>query len=47
MWRPGGAGVPSEGVVVETRGALIQGIFGVGGERQESSRPSPPRRTSR
>jgi hypothetical protein len=26
--------VPTEGVVVETRGALIQGIFGVGGERQ-------------
>jgi len=25
--------IPSEGVVVETRGALIQGIFGVGGER--------------
>jgi hypothetical protein len=26
--------LPDEGVVVETRGALIQGIFGVGGERQ-------------
>jgi hypothetical protein len=26
--------LPGEGVVVETRGALIQGIFGVGGERQ-------------
>lgn len=26
--------MPGEGVVVETRGALIQGIFGVGGERQ-------------
>jgi hypothetical protein len=25
---------PEEGVVVETRGALVQGIFGVGGERQ-------------
>jgi len=25
--------LPDEGVVVETRGALIQGIFGVGGER--------------
>jgi hypothetical protein len=25
---------PGEGVVVETRGALVQGIFGVGGERQ-------------
>ncbi|GAB4467635.1 MAG: hypothetical protein OHK0029_39670 [Armatimonadaceae bacterium] len=26
--------LPSEGVVVTTRGALIQGIFGVGGERR-------------
>lgn len=26
--------LPQEGVVVETRAALIQGIFGVGGERQ-------------
>lgn len=26
--------LPSEGVVIETRGALVQGIFGVGGERQ-------------
>ena len=26
--------LPGEGVVVETRGALIQGIFGVGGERR-------------
>lgn len=26
--------LPEEGVIVETRGALIQGIFGVGGERQ-------------
>ena len=26
--------VPEEGVVVETRGAFIQGIFGIGGERQ-------------
>ena len=25
--------IPNEGVVVETRGALVQGIFGVGGER--------------
>lgn len=25
--------MPEEGVVVETRGALVQGIFGVGGER--------------
>lgn len=26
--------LPEEGVIVETRGALVQGIFGVGGERQ-------------
>lgn len=26
--------MPQEGVIVETHGALIQGIFGVGGERQ-------------
>ena len=26
--------LPGEGVVVETRGAMVQGIFGVGGERQ-------------
>lgn len=26
--------LPEEGVVVETQGALIQGIFGIGGERQ-------------
>ncbi|MBI4640395.1 MAG: hypothetical protein HY731_06855 [Candidatus Tectomicrobia bacterium] len=26
--------IPEEGVIVECRGALIQGIFGVGGERQ-------------
>jgi hypothetical protein len=26
--------LPGEGVVVETHGALVQGIFGVGGERQ-------------
>lgn len=26
--------IPNEGVIVETRGAYIQGIFGVGGERQ-------------
>lgn len=25
--------IPEEGVVVETRGAMVQGIFGVGGER--------------
>ncbi|MBI3946770.1 MAG: hypothetical protein HY321_12680 [Armatimonadetes bacterium] len=30
--------LPEEGVVVETRGALIQGIFGVGGERQGALR---------
>lgn len=26
--------IPQEGVVVETHGALVQGIFGIGGERQ-------------
>ena len=26
--------IPEEGVIVECRGALVQGIFGVGGERQ-------------
>ena len=26
--------IPEEGAIVETRGAMIQGIFGVGGERQ-------------
>jgi hypothetical protein len=26
--------IPSEGVVIETTGAFIQGIFGIGGERQ-------------
>ncbi len=30
--------MPGEGVVVETRGAMIQGIFGVGGERQGAVR---------
>jgi hypothetical protein len=39
--------LPGEGVVVETRGALIQGIFGVGGERQGTlqvavARPDEP-----
>jgi hypothetical protein len=29
---------PGEGVIVETRGALVQGIFGVGGERQGALR---------
>lgn len=26
--------IPDEGAIVETRGAMVQGIFGVGGERQ-------------
>ena len=26
--------IPEEGAIVETRGAMVQGIFGVGGERQ-------------
>jgi hypothetical protein len=30
--------LPGEGVVIETRGALVQGIFGVGGERQGTIR---------
>ncbi len=30
--------IEGEGVVVETRGALVQGIFGVGGERQGTIR---------
>jgi hypothetical protein len=30
--------MPFEGVVVETRGALIQGIFGIGGERRGAIR---------
>jgi hypothetical protein len=30
--------LPEEGVVLETRGAFIQGIFGVGGERQGTLR---------
>src|SRR5204862_3504516 len=25
--------IPEEGAIVETRGAMVQGIFGVGGER--------------
>src|ERR1700680_4635747 len=29
---------PGEGVVIETRGALVQGIFGVGGERRGALR---------
>ncbi len=33
--------IPEEGVVVETHGALIQGIFGVGGERQGVLRVLP------
>lgn len=30
--------LPGEGAVVETRGAMVQGIFGVGGERQGTIR---------
>jgi hypothetical protein len=30
--------IPGEGAVIETRGAMVQGIFGVGGERQGSIR---------
>lgn len=30
--------LPEEGVIVETRGAMIQGIFGIGGERHGSVR---------
>ncbi len=30
--------MPEEGAVVETRGAMVQGIFGVGGERQGTIR---------
>ena len=30
--------MPGEGAVVETRGAMVQGIFGVGGERQGAIR---------
>lgn len=30
--------MPGEGAVVETRGAMVQGIFGVGGERQGTIR---------
>jgi len=30
--------LPAEGVIVEARGALVQGIFGVGGERQGAIR---------
>ncbi len=33
--------IPEEGVVVETHGALVQGIFGVGGERQGVLRVLP------
>lgn len=41
--------MPGEGAVVETRGAMVQGIFGVGGERQGAIRvavddPSTPLR---
>ncbi|RYG15752.1 hypothetical protein EON82_25870, partial [bacterium] len=30
--------MPDEGAIVETRGAMVQGIFGVGGERQGTIR---------
>ncbi|MBL8064710.1 MAG: hypothetical protein JNM34_02510 [Chthonomonadaceae bacterium] len=30
--------IPNEGAIVETRGAMVQGIFGVGGERNGSIR---------
>jgi hypothetical protein len=30
--------IPEEGVVVETRGAMVQGIFGIGGERSGTLR---------
>ena len=30
--------IPDEGAIVETRGAMVQGIFGVGGERQGTIR---------
>jgi len=43
---------PEEGVVIETRGAMVQGIFGVGGERRGIlkvvvSDPSEPLEASR
>jgi hypothetical protein len=30
--------IPEEGAIIETRGAMVQGIFGVGGERQGTIR---------
>jgi hypothetical protein len=35
--------MPGEGVVIEARGAFIQGIFGVGGERRAPILPVSPR----
>jgi hypothetical protein len=35
--------MPNEGVVIEARGAFIQGIFGVGGERRAPILPVSPR----
>jgi hypothetical protein len=35
--------MPHEGVVIEARGAFIQGIFGVGGERRAPILPVSPR----
>ncbi|MES2463873.1 MAG: hypothetical protein V4671_25160 [Armatimonadota bacterium] len=35
--------MPNEGVVIEARGAFIQGIFGVGGERRAPIHPVSPR----
>lgn len=34
--------MPGEGAIVETRGAMVQGIFGVGGERQGRIRVAVP-----
>jgi hypothetical protein len=35
--------MPGEGVVIEARGAFVQGIFGVGGERRGAILPVSPR----
>lgn len=34
--------IPSEGAIVETRGSMVQGIFGVGGERNGQIRVAVP-----
>lgn len=34
--------IPEEGAIVETRGAMVQGIFGVGGERHGVARVAAP-----